>query len=274
MITNSPDVARFAIDSGVDQVFVDLEIIGKSERQGHLDTVISKHTLQDVQRVRNAIPKGCLLVRINPIHADSKTEIEGVIAAGADVLMLPMFKGPQDVAIFTSLVAGRARCCLLVETVAAMQAIRDCLAVSGVDQVHIGLNDLHLELGMEFMFQPLASGMLDQLCRYIREAGIPFGIGGLARVGEGMLPAELLLAEHVRLGSTWAILSRTFHRQAISVEEIRSQMDFAQEIGKLRQVYSELLSASTEDLERLHEKVQIGVASVVSLIRARKGLTN
>ena len=36
------------------------------------------------------------------------------------------------------------------------------------------------------------------------------GFGGIARLGFGMLPAEHVIAEHYRLGSTAVILSRSF----------------------------------------------------------------
>ena len=41
MITNSPGVAQFAVQTGVQRIFVDLEINGKEARQGHLNTVIA-----------------------------------------------------------------------------------------------------------------------------------------------------------------------------------------------------------------------------------------
>ena len=157
---------------------------------------------------RPAVPPGRLLVRINPIHDNSTVEINQVINAGADTLMLPMFREPEEVKIFVEAVGERARCCLLLETVGATSNLQKCIQVPGIDEVHIGLNDLHLELELDFMFEPLANGMIDELCAILRHSGIPFGIGGLARVGEGLLPAELLLSEHVRLGSSGAILSR------------------------------------------------------------------
>jgi len=40
-ITNDAEIAKIAENAGVDWIFVDLEINGKEERQGHLDTVIS-----------------------------------------------------------------------------------------------------------------------------------------------------------------------------------------------------------------------------------------
>lgn len=270
MITDNPDIARFAVQAGVDRIFVDLEMLGKQERQGHLNTVISRHQLSDVQRLRPVVPEGRLLVRINPIHEGSLQEIDEVLKAGADILMLPMFRTPAEVAAFTGAVRGRARCCLLVETLGAAMHLQECVRVPGVDEVHIGLNDLHLELGMDFMFEPLANGMVDELCDVLRAAGLPFGIGGVARVGEGLLPAEAILSEHARLGSTRAILSRTFHRQASSVAEIQAQMDFAVEVAKLRAAYDGHLQADPEQLKQGRDAVQQGVRAVVAAVRARK----
>ena len=72
---------------------------------------------------------------------------------------------------------------------------------------------------LNFMFEPLANGFVDDMVNIIKGAGLAFGFGGIARVGEGIVPGEAVLAEHVRLGSNSVILSRTFHRQSKTVEE-------------------------------------------------------
>lgn len=270
LITNNPEMAAYAVSCGVDRIFVDLELLGKHERQGHLDTVISSHTLEDVVRIRSVVPSGQLMVRINPMNESSTSEIDSVVAAGADVIMLPMFTTPAQVADFTAAVAGRARCSLLVETLSAAKHLRECVRVPGVDEVHVGLNDLHLELKMDFMFEPLANGLVDEMATVLRSEGIPFGIGGIARVGEGMLPAELLLAEHVRLGSTAAILSRTFHRQAQDVREIREQMDFPAEIRKLHEAYAAHKAGPGRLLEQCHRTLQENVQIIVDKIASRR----
>ena len=51
---------------GVDWVFVDLEIIGKQERQAGRNTVVSGHSLGDVRAVRQVLSQSKLLVRVNP----------------------------------------------------------------------------------------------------------------------------------------------------------------------------------------------------------------
>ena len=49
-ITNNPEIARIAQDAGVDRIFIDLEYIGKEQRQPG-DTVKSDHTLEDIENV-------------------------------------------------------------------------------------------------------------------------------------------------------------------------------------------------------------------------------
>lgn len=248
-ITNSPPLARFVTGHGVERIFVDLELLGKVERQGHLDTVISRHDMADVAPVRAAVPDAELMVRLNPVHAGSADEIDAAIAAGADILMLPMFRSAAEVERFAGLIGSRCRLCVLVETRGAMEDIAGIAALEGVDEVHIGLNDLSLDLGLGFMFMPLALGLVDEMARELARAGKPFGIGGLARADEGLLPAGLLISEHVRLGSTAAILSRTFHRQLASPEDIAAEMDFGHELQLLRESEARFLRASAAELE-------------------------
>lgn len=209
-ITNKPEVAQIAEESGVDWIFVDLEIIGKEKRQGHLDTVISKHNIGDVKKVKSKLKKSELLVRVNPIHENSKEEIDKVIQDGADIVMLPYFKKKQEVVDFIKFVDDRAKKCLLVETAAAAMDIDSILEVEGIDYIHIGLNDLHIEYGMKFMFELLCDGTVENLCNKINKKGIPYGFGGIAQLGKGILPSDNIIPEHYRLGSSMVILSRSF----------------------------------------------------------------
>lgn len=215
-ITNNPDVARIAEEAGVDRIFVDMEYIGKADRQGGMDTVQSRHTAEDVRRLRPVVKKAQLMVRINPMHSgtseynSSREEIEAVIEAGADVIMLPYFKTVEEVKLFVELVAGRAKTFPLVETPEAVAVIDEILALPGIDEIHVGLNDLSLGLGRKFMFELLSDGTIDALAKKFKAAGIPFGFGGIASLGRGILPSEYVVREHYRLGSTATILSRSF----------------------------------------------------------------
>ncbi len=210
-ITNDPAVARIAVDAGVGIVFIDMEVLGKAERQGGMDTVQSHHVPEDIARVRAAIGRSAeILARINPLNPESQNEIDASLANGADIIMLPMWRTADDLRQFVKMVGGRAKTMPLLETKEAVEALPEALTVDGIDRMHIGLNDLHLSYHRKFLFELLADGTVDALGKQIRDTGIPFGFGGVGRPGFGTLPAELILGEHVRLGSQFVILSRSF----------------------------------------------------------------
>lgn len=210
-ITNNPDVAKIAQNAGIDRIFVDMEYIGKEKRQPNMDTVKNHHTIDDVKNVRNAIDKAKLLIRVNPIYDGSRAEINSVIDAGADYIMLPMWKTAQEVKKFLDIVAGRTKTILLLETDEARLCLDDVLRLDNIDEIYIGLNDLHLSQNKKFMFELLTDGTVDEIIKKIKAKNIKFGIGGVGRVFQGdLLPAENILAEHYRLGSSMAILARAF----------------------------------------------------------------
>lgn len=228
-ITKRPEIARIAEEAGVDWIFVDMEFIGKDVRQGGLDTVQNHHTLQDVRNVKAAVAMAKVLVRVNPIHealADypsSEDEINATIEAGADIVMLPFFKTIAEVERFIRIVGGRAKTCLLVETPEAALLLDDILNVDGIDMIHLGLNDLHLALGMKFMFELLSDGTVDRLAAKIKAKGIPFGFGGVATLTGGVMPGAMVIKEHYRLGSSMVIVSRSFCNtdKITDLEEVR-----------------------------------------------------
>src|SRR5687768_12693479 len=95
-ITNDPAMARRCDALDGMRLFVDLERLGKAERQAGRDTFISRHGLDDVARMREAARRSRLMVRVNPLHDGSAQEVEAVLAQGPDLLMLPMFERPQQ----------------------------------------------------------------------------------------------------------------------------------------------------------------------------------
>lgn len=268
LITNDPPLAAFAVRHGVDRVFVDLEVLGKRERQGHRDTLISSHSLDDVAHVRAALAGGELLVRLNPAHAGSDAEVDGAIAAGAQWLMLPMFKTRAEVQRVAERIAGRCRFVPLVETPPALALAPELARVPGVDELYLGLNDLHLSLGRDFMFELLTDGTVERFADACRDAGIPFGFGGVARVDEGLVSGRLILSEHVRLGSSAVILSRTFHRSAQNMEDARANVDFEKEIARLRDAEAVLARRGPADIAADRRALEAAVATVRDRIRA------
>ncbi len=255
-ITNDPLRARIAEGAGVDQVMVDLEVNGKVERQGGLDTVISNHTPDDITALRGVLRVAELLVRVNPMWDGSPAEIDDAIARGADRLMLPMFTTEQEVRRFIRGVDRRAATTLLLETPAALARLPDILRVSGIDCVHVGLNDLHLSFKLNFMFELLSGGLVAHVADQVSKRGIRFGFGGVARLDQGKLPAQLVLSEHVRLGSQQVILSRDFGRifDEAPTEQAAAER-FAAEVRKLRSYLDELAHASPEELLRNQQRL-------------------
>lgn len=209
-ITNSPEIAEIAENAGVDRIFIDLETIGKSERQGGMDTVQSKHSLEDISKIKVNLEKAELLVRCNPIHDNSENEIDEIIRKGADIIMLPFFKSIGEVESFLKFVDGRIRTCLLFETPEAVEKADEIISLGNIDETYIGLNDLSLGYGKKFMFELLADGTVEKNCLKFKMKNIPYGFGGIATIGTGTLPAEVILKEHYRLGSSSVILSRSF----------------------------------------------------------------
>ena len=260
-ITNKPAVARIAENAGIDWIFLDMEVIGKAFRQSGLNTVQNNHTVDDIKRIRKAIKKSKLLVRVNPIHdalenyPSSKDEIDATIEAGADILMLPYFKTVEEAKTFIHLVNGRAKTLLLLETVEAASLIDEILEVPGIDMIHLGLNDLHLELGMKFMFELLANGTVERLGYKIKAKGIPFGFGGIATLDGGALPGSMVLKEHVRLGSSMVIVSRSFCNTDIVTDLNEVQRIFDTGISGLRALEKEASQADTAYLEENRKAV-------------------
>ena len=222
-ITNELDIAKIAENAGVDRIFIDLETIGKEERQHNRDTVKSTHKIDDIGNVKSVLTKSELLVRINKIYAGSKKEINEVIEQGADVVMLPYFKTLDEVKAFLNITAGRVKTNLLVETPEAVELLGDILRLEGIDEIHIGINDLHFGYHRKFMFELLADGTVEEICSKLKISNKKYGFGGIAAIGCGALPAEYIIREHYRLGSTMAILSRSFcdTRKIRNRDEIR-----------------------------------------------------
>ncbi|MGE4242771.1 aldolase/citrate lyase family protein [Ramlibacter sp.] len=252
-ITNDPAFARRCDASEGFRLFVDLERLGKAERQAGRNTFISAHDIADVGRVREVLRRSRLMVRVNPLHEGTAAELDAVLAQHPHLLMLPMFTRADEVREFARLVAGRVRFVALLETAGALATLDEWIATPGIEEVFVGLNDLHLSLGCRFMFEPLAQGLVDRVADVARRAGKRFGFGGIARLDEGLLPGRDVLAEHLRLGSNSVILSRTFHRADASTV-------FEDEVAALRAAERELALRSpgdeAADRGRIRERIE------------------
>ena len=266
-ITNNPHVAAIAQKYGTDYIFVDLETLGKEERQKGMNTVKSHHKIADIPNIKNVLTTSKLLVRVNPINPNSRDEINAVIDAGADIIMLPMWKTVNDVELFLKYIDGRTQNMLLLETKEANECLDNVLEINGINSVHIGLNDLHLSYNLDFMFEPLANGMVDGIANKLKAHNIPFGFGGIAQIGTGTLPAEKIVMEHHRIGSSMVILSRSFcdttiYKNLSEIEDI-----FSVNIKKLRDFEDKISILPTSAFDENRREVAECIDKIVEKLK-------
>jgi hypothetical protein len=209
--TNDPELARRADAAGVDRIGVDLERTGKHARQAGRGTWISGHREEDLDAIGAVLEHAELFARCEPVDAGGAEQAARVASAGARVVMVPMFRTAAEVATVVEAAPG-ARVIGLAETPEAIAAVEDVLALPGVDELHVGLNDLSIALGLGNRFAVLTEPAVERLATTVRDAGARLGLGGLGRAGQTGLPvsADLIYARHAQLGSTSALVSRAF----------------------------------------------------------------
>jgi len=210
--TDDPVLAAEADAVGIDRIGPDFERLHKARRQQGLGYRLSQHRHEQLPAIRRALLNSQLFVRTNPVNAGSGREVNRLLTAGAQVLMLPMFTTAEEVARFIAIVAGRAHVVLLLEQAAAFERLDEILAVEGIGEVHVGLNDLALSLVVPNRFALLTMPIMEDIAQRVHAAGLPLGLGGLGRLGDTSVPVapDLIYAQHARLGSSAAIIARSF----------------------------------------------------------------
>lgn len=212
-ITNNILEAQIVDKLDIDWIFIDLETVGKKERQIGRNTVMSDHSISDVQKIKKVVNNTKILVRCNPIGTHSQKEIEEISNTfGVDMVMLPFFKTVNEVELFIELLdTSKVEPTLLIETTSAIDNLNDILKIYPFKYVHIGLNDIHIERNTSFMFEPYVDGLLERTVNILNDNNINFGIGGIGKIGSDLLPTpESIINEHTRLNSSGVILSRSF----------------------------------------------------------------
>ncbi len=267
LVTSDLENIKQAQSAGIDRVFFDLEYINKRERQHGRNTLILHNDIEELPAIRKACTKSELVVRVNALYPHSKQEIDKAIEYGADIIMLPMVMDAEDVRILVDYVAKRAKVMPMIETAQALARIDDILEVKGIDEIYIGLNDLHISMGLTFMFELLSGGLIEYAAKKIKKAGVKFGFGGMAKIGEGSLPAEAILAEHYRLGSNSVILSRTFRNE---VGDNKDKVDLVTEVKKIRNKEEEVKNWTDVDFENNRIFVKEKVKLITEIMNRRE----
>ncbi len=206
LFTVDPRWGRDVVAAGAAGIVVDWERRGKERRQLGEGTQINADTPTDLARMR-AATDGRLLCRINGFGPWTGGEVDEAIARGADEILLPMVRTPEEIDRTLDRVAGRCGLGILVETQDAVDRAGE-LARRPLSRIYVGLNDLRIDRRSDQLFRPLADGTVDGVRARVAQ---PFGVGGLTLPGSGFpVPSDLLAAELVRLGADFTFLRRSF----------------------------------------------------------------
>jgi hypothetical protein len=252
LFSTDPRIIRIAVRSGVRAIIVDLERLGKEQRQAGADTDVSTHTIADLRRVRS-VTAAKVICRINGFHPGTREEIEQVVDAGADELLLPMVRSPAEVESVIEMVRDRAGVGILIETTQAVYRA-PTLAQLPLTRVYVGLNDLAIERRTPSIFTALVDGTVERLRGCIDQ---PFGFGGLT-VPEGgwPIPCRLLIAEMARLRCHFAFLRRSFHR------DVRRR-DIEVEIPRLLEAIADAARRTSDEISRDQAALRAAVLAAV-----------
>ena len=259
--TDDPALAAAADAAGVDRIGVDLERLGKRERQRDPAAWVSPHTETDLARVAGVVRRAAVFARLDPLHDGTAAQVERVLALGATVLMLPMVGCCDDVATLQSLAGARASIVPLLETPSGLAVVADLPAL-GVREAYVGINDLALSWGAPNRFWVLAGDELAAAAQVARRVGVALGIGGLARAGDDDLPvpSPLVYAQHARLGSIGALLSRSFFAG--------EAVDAGAEVRRARAAIASWRAASPEVLRDAQARLARRASALASCSRA------
>lgn len=229
------------LQSRVGAVVVDWERSEKSQRQAAakeiigVSTQIAPDTPADLRRIVeiSAVP---VLCRIDAWRQCGPADLEAAVAAGAAEIILPMVRGPEEVAEALDLAAGRVGVGVMIETVDAVASAEE-IASLPISRAYVGLMDLAIERRTHDIFDPLYDGVLERMSRVF--AAMPFGFGGLTLPGLGHpIPTRLLAAEMVRLGCDFTFLRRSFIRD--------SGDDPASGVAAIREMIQEMTARSPD----------------------------
>ncbi|GJL56854.1 MAG: hypothetical protein NPIRA02_39860 [Nitrospirales bacterium] len=248
--TGDLELARFADRAGVDRVGVDLEVIGKAERQEGLNTWISGHKENLIPAMKEQLSRAKLFARSNPLHPGSVDEVERLIDMGVEVLMLPYFTTSKEVATYARLVRDRAHVVPLLENIQAAQIVEDLVALDEIQEIHVGINDLGLSLGFQNRFLTLATDLVVHIASCVGQSGKRLGFGHVGRAMDTSLPipSDLVYAQYARLGARATIVSRKFVYDSGMVEQ-----DFIAEVQKVRERMDFWYRSSSEDLTNAYQ---------------------
>ncbi len=211
LFENDAESARRHLACGIGAFLVDTEVMGKDLRQLGFDTEIRPGTWADLQGIA-AIPGARSWCRLNRFGDHTGGEIEAALAAGAQVLLLPMVTQVREAQEFLDLVDGRCEAGIMMETVDGA-ALAPQLRPLALSCAFFGLNDFAISRGGGSIFRALVDGSVDAVRQALPD--LRFGVGGLTDMRRGEpIPSFRLMQEIERLGCDFTFLRRSFRKDA------------------------------------------------------------
>jgi hypothetical protein len=265
-ISNNLDEIVLLESIGISIIFIDLEILGKVQRQSKENSFISDHTINDLIRVKKITKKSQVLVRINSIHQGSSKEIFDVMSCQPDIIMLPFIQTIDQVRFFldevdknTVFLKRPIKKMLLIETLFSVKNIKEILKFkSRFDFVHIGLNDLNIELKNNFMFNYTISSDFQNMINELNNHSVPFGVGGVSCFNCGLISPKLILAKHIQWGSSFAIISKEFRKK---YDPLKPEI-IINEFNILKKTYNDLVNLDKSQLNLLIQEFEEAIHNI------------
>lgn len=211
LFATNPIVIRSAAEAGVNGFIVDMENKGKQSRQAGFDTQINQNTIEDLIITRKNTDRK-VICRINGFSDHTPLEVEQVVQAGADEILLPMVRKPEEVLKTLDFINSRCALGILVETTDAV-LIAALLGSLPLSRIYVGLNDLAIDRKLPNIFMSVADGTVEKIRMNIYQ---PFGFGGVTLPDRGEpIPCRLLMGELARLNCDFTFLRRSFFRDMV-----------------------------------------------------------
>jgi hypothetical protein len=237
------------IEGGADGIIVDLETRGKSDRQQGYNTQINHHSINDIVQLKETT-NSYVICRINSLNNHSKHEIDNVIAAGADEILVPMIKTESDVEHILAFIDNRIKMGILIETKEAVN-IAHYLDQYRLSRIYVGLNDLHISRQSISIFSAFIDGTVEKIRQSINNT--PFGFAGLTIPGKGdPLAVEHITHELARLNSNFTFLRRSFFNDT---ENKHAAIEIPRILEAFKQAKKRSTSTVQYDQQKLHQAI-------------------
>jgi hypothetical protein len=225
-ITNSVEDSLVLDACGIQQIMVDTETLGKAERQTGINAVFNSHSIEDVTLLKESGVHAKLICRINPFNCNTYDEIDSAIASGTDFIMLPMIQSLEELKLMVKRIQNKTSIIPLIETSYSIFKLKEIIEITKAKQIHFGLNDLSISLGMKNLFEVLVSPIFAKVIEFANEHVELVGVGGIGDpLVRQKLSPELLINEHNLLGSRSVILSRSFFSKGYNQDRILSSLE-------------------------------------------------